>query len=81
MLVYSGVYFLIECTPRYAYTAQIFLALMSAYTIDYIIIHRNHNKKRISPEQKKKSKSVKNKRKMLNLFKKEKKAKIVSKAN
>lgn len=36
MLVCSGVYLLIECTPKYAYTAQMFLVLMSTYSLDYI---------------------------------------------
>lgn len=36
MLVCSGVYLLIECTPKYAYTVQMFLVLMSTYSLDYI---------------------------------------------
>ena len=47
ILVYSGVYLFIECTPRYAYTAQIFMILMSTYTIEYLlqyIIKRRQNK-------------------------------------
>ena len=37
LLVYFGVYLLIESTPRYAYTAQIFLFLMSMYTVEYLL--------------------------------------------
>ncbi len=37
LLVYTGVYLLIECTPRYVYTAQIFMFIMSAYAINYVI--------------------------------------------
>src|SRR5699024_9797290 len=44
LLVYTGVYLLIECTPRYAYTAQIFMFIMSAYSVDYIIKRKIENK-------------------------------------
>ena len=37
LLVYTGVYLLIECTPRYAYTAQIFMFLISTYSINCLI--------------------------------------------
>ncbi len=40
LLVYAGVYLLIEITPKYAYTPQIFLFLMSAYTIYYFMNHK-----------------------------------------
>lgn len=45
LFVYFGVYLLIESTPRYAYTAQIFLFLMSAYTVDYVLNYIQKNKK------------------------------------
>ena len=37
LLTYFGVYILIECTPKYAYTAHIFLFLMSSYALEYIL--------------------------------------------
>ena len=45
LLVYTGVYLLIECTPRYAYTAQIFMFIMSAYAIEYLIEKKNNKQK------------------------------------
>lgn len=45
LLVYFGVYLLIESTPRYAYTAQIFLFLISSYSIKHILSHIRDNKK------------------------------------
>lgn len=40
LLVYAVVYLLIEITPKYAYTPQIFLFLMSSYTIYYFMNHK-----------------------------------------
>ena len=53
LLVYFGVYLLIECKPRYAFTAQIFMFIMSAYSLPYVIdkikllekLHINSKKK------------------------------------
>lgn len=54
ILTYSLVYLLIECTPRYAYTAQIFLVLMSSYSVKYILDYFQKKK-----SKKKKTKKVK----------------------
>lgn len=54
MLVCSGVYLLIECTPKYAYTAQIFLVLMSSYSLNYIFDYIQNKWKKINKEIKKK---------------------------
>lgn len=59
ILTYSLVYLLIECTPRYAYTAQIFLFIMSAYAIEFILNYmknKNNKKKKITNVKVKKSK-------------------------
>lgn len=59
LLVYFGVYLLIESTPRYAYTAQIFLFIMSAYAIEFIFNYmknKNNKKKKITNVKVKKSK-------------------------
>ena len=60
LLVYTGVYLLIECTPRYAYTAQIFMFIMSAYSVDYIIKRKIENKHVLQIKGVKKIKSDEN---------------------
>ena len=52
LLVYFGVYLLIESTPRYAYTAQIFLFLMSMYTVEYLL--NCYQKKKVKKSDKSK---------------------------
>ena len=60
LLVYTGVYLLIECTLRYAYTAQIFMFIMSAYSVDYIIKRKIENKHVLQIKGVKKIKSDEN---------------------
>ena len=67
LLVYSGVYFLIECTPRYAYTAQIFLALMSSYSIEYFLNTKSKRQNIINQKvSAKKKNTIASKKKVLN---------------
>lgn len=56
LLVYFGVYLLIESTPRYAYTAQIFLFLMCSYAVEYILDYKQ-KKNNIKEKSKKHNKS------------------------
>ena len=52
LFVYFGVYLLIESTPRYAYTAQIFLFLMSTYAVEYCLDYLDLKKKKIKSRKK-----------------------------
>ena len=60
ILVYSLIYLLIECTPRYAYTAQIFLFLMSSYSIEYILDYFQGKNRKVTKKLKINSKANKN---------------------